>query len=174
MIKPEHKINNRFSSAFSEFFYDQVVTTRGVFVILFSGSGIFRIYLPGSIPREEHRHQRLPWQQLCEDLNIYFAGKMVNWDQYPLDTTGYRPFTAAILDQVRRIPYGRVFTYRETAERAGFPLAWRAAGQALKANRHPIMVPCHRVVTSGIGIGGFSGPPGWKKMLLELERDKKI
>lgn len=40
----------------------------------------------------------------------------------------------------------------------------------MKVNRHPIIVPCHRVIGSGGKIGGFSGPPGWKKMLLELEK----
>jgi len=73
---------------------------------------------------------------------------------------------------VSRIPHGEVRTYREIAALAGSPLAWRAAGQALKVNRHPIIVPCHRVIGSGGKIGGFSGPPGWKKMLLKLEKVK--
>ncbi len=153
----------------SELYYDRINTPKGVFLILFSGFGLFRIYFPGRGPEKKYLHQVMPWQQLSEDLNRYFAGEIINWHRYPLDTSGYRPFTAALLEEVRSIPYGRVSTYRESAERAGYPLAWRAAGQALKANRHPILVPCHRVVTSGGKLGGFSGPSGWKQMLLQME-----
>ncbi|HSW35729.1 MAG TPA: methylated-DNA--[protein]-cysteine S-methyltransferase [Candidatus Limnocylindrales bacterium] len=146
-----------------------VETPHGVFLVLFSRIGIHEIYFPGSRPDHEYPQGDLPWPRFKEDLNRYFAGEAINWNPYPLDCTGYRLFTSRLLDEVRRIPHGLVCTYRDVAARAGSPLAWRAAGQALKANRHPIVVPCHRVISSGGGLGGFSGPPGWKKMLLDLE-----
>jgi len=152
-----------------ELYCDRIDTPKGVFLILFHPGGIYRVYFPGREPEVDYPAGRVPWSNLPEDLNRYLTGKAVDWSKYPLDTAGYRPFTATLLDTIRRIPHGQVCTYREAAEQAGSPLAWRAAGQALKANRHPILVPCHRVVASGGKLGGFSGPPGWKKMLLELE-----
>ena len=152
-----------------ELYCDRIDTPKGVFLIHFSSKGIYEIFFPGSRPNQDYPIRQLPWPQLAFDLNRYLQGETVSWTQYPLDCSGYRPFTAALLDEVRSIPHGQVCTYREAAERAGSPLAWRAAGQALSANRHPIIVPCHRVIGSGGKLGGFSGPPGWKEMLLELE-----
>ncbi len=152
-----------------EYFYDQIPTNRGIFTVLFSAAGIYELYFPGLKSEKRYPQKAFPWPDLAEDLNRYLAGKKVDWMKYPLDLKGYPPFISAVLQEVSRIPYGEVITYREAAERAGSPLAWRAAGQALKTNRHPVIVPCHRVVGSGGKIGGFSGPPGWKRMLLELE-----
>ncbi len=152
-----------------ELYCDRIATPEGVFLILFGIGGIYEIFFPGSGPDREYPYRALPWPQLAEDLNRYLKGEKVDWAGYPLDFSGYRPFTAALLGQVRQIPAGQVCTYRRAAELAGSPKAWRAAGQALKANRHPIIVPCHRVVGSGGKLGGFSGPAGWKEMLLELE-----
>ncbi len=148
---------------------DRIATPRGVFSVIFSNKGIYEIYFPGRIPKREYPQQKLSWLNLADDLKDYLAGQKADWTKYPLDTSGYRPFTAALLEQVRQVPHGQVLTYREVAEKAGFPKAWRAAGQALKANRHPIIVPCHRIVAAGGRLGGFSGPEGWKQMLLELE-----
>ncbi len=152
-----------------ELYLDRINTPKGVFLILFSSEGIYEIFFPGSGPELEYRHRKVPWTQLAADLNRYLAGEEVDWGKYPLDCSGYPPFTAAVLKEVKKLPWGRVCSYRSAAGKAGSPLAWRAAGQALKANRHPIIVPCHRVVASDGKPGGFSGPPGWKQMLLELE-----
>jgi len=153
-----------------EFYGDRIKTAKGQFIVVFTNNGIFEICFPGFTPAQEYQDHELPWPNLTTDLQRYLAGRMVSWEGYPLDNSGYTPFTAALLDKVGSIPYGQVCTYREIAEQAGSPLAWRAAGQALKANRHPIIVPCHRVVGSGGKPGGFSGPSGWKQMLLQLER----
>ncbi len=153
----------------SDLYCDQVVTSRGVFQILFGAEGIYKILFPGASPDKQYPQRELPWSQLAEDLECYLAGQKVDWAKYPLDFSDYGTFTAALLKQVMHIPHGRVCTYREAAEMAGSPKAWRAAGQALKANRHPIIIPCHRVVGSGGKLGGFSGPEGWKEMLLNLE-----
>jgi len=152
-----------------DLYCDRIDTPKGVFLILFHSGGISRIYFPGQDPEYSCPEGKLPWNNLAEDLNRYLSGEAVDWSRYPLDTSCYRPFTKALLEEVRQIPFGRVCTYQEAAERAGSPRACRAAGQALKVNRHPVLVPCHRVVASGGKLGGFSGPPGWKQMLLEIE-----
>ena len=152
-----------------QLYCDRINTPKGVFLILFSDAGIYELYFPGSSPDCEYPRRALPWPELIADLNSYLQGEKVDWSRYPLDCSGYPPFIAAVLEEVSLIPAGEVITYRQAAERAGSPLAWRAAGQALKTNRHPVIVPCHRVVGSSGKLGGFSGPAGWKQMLLELE-----
>lgn len=152
-----------------QFFYNTISTDRGDFLILFNEAGIYELFFPGSANSLSCLRQELPWPGLAEDLRRYLDGEVVSWDQYPLDCSGYRKFSADLLQEVRRIPRGSVCTYRQLAEGAGSPLAWRAAGQALAGNRHPLIVPCHRVVGSDGKLGGFSGPAGWKEMLLKLE-----
>ena len=150
------------------FFQAELETPRGVFSVIFHRYGIYELFFPGCRQEQRYPPRELPWPRLAGDLNRYFRGEKVAWGGYPLDMGDYPPFQRRLLEVVRRIPYGAVCTYREAAERAGSTRGWRAAGQALKANRHPLLVPCHRVVAAG-GLGGFSGPPGWKQMLLELE-----
>ena len=77
----------------------------------------------------------------------------------------------------RRIPRGETRTYAWLAAEAGSPGAARAAGQAMRRNPLPIIVPCHRVVGSGGWLGGYSGddaPSGpqvnLKRFLLQSER----
>ncbi|MFU8793920.1 MAG: methylated-DNA--[protein]-cysteine S-methyltransferase [Dethiobacteria bacterium] len=153
----------------SDLYCSRINTPKGVFLFLFSDMGIYEIYFPGSAPEKNYPERPLPCPELEEDLKRYLQGEFIDWSKYPLDCSGYPPFIAAVLEEVRQIPFGEVITYRQAAEKAGSPLAWRAAGQALKTNRHPVIVPCHRVVGSSGKLGGFSGPPGWKKMLLDLE-----
>jgi methylated-DNA-[protein]-cysteine S-methyltransferase len=62
-----------------------------------------------------------------------------------------------------------VATYGQVAGRAGNVRASRAAGNALGANPIPIVVPCHRVVHAGGGLGGYTGGLDRKRYLLELE-----
>ena len=78
-------------------------------------------------------------------------------------------FGRDVLAATARIPYGEVITYREVASGAQRPLAARAAGNALATNPIPIVVPCHRVVHSGGGLGGYTGGLHRKRFLLRLE-----
>lgn len=87
----------------------------------------------------------------------------------PVDLSGVKGFGHKILRQTARIPFGSVATYRDMAIRAGSPGAVRAAGNALGANPVPIVVPCHRVVRTGGGLGGYTGGLERKIALLELE-----
>jgi methylated-DNA-[protein]-cysteine S-methyltransferase len=66
------------------------------------------------------------------------------------------PFQQRVYDLVARIPRGRVATYRDIADRLGCGSA-RAVGQALKRNPFAPRVPCHRVVSSDLTLGGFQG-----------------
>jgi methylated-DNA-[protein]-cysteine S-methyltransferase len=87
----------------------------------------------------------------------------------PLDHRLTRGFTRRVLEATSRIGYGRTATYREVASHAGSARAVRAAGNALGSNTLPIVVPCHRVVRSGGGLGGYTGGVERKLYLLSLE-----
>ena len=68
-----------------------------------------------------------------------------------------------------RIPYGATATYKQVATEAGNALAFRAAGNALGSNPIPIIVPCHRILHSGGGLGGYTGGLERKRVLLGAE-----
>ena len=74
-------------------------------------------------------------------------------------------FSLKVLEATAAIPYGRVSTYKDMAIQAGSPKAARAAGNALGSNPIPIVVPCHRVLHSGGGLGGYGGGLPMKKFL---------
>lgn len=78
-------------------------------------------------------------------------------------------FTRQVLEVVYRIPWGTVSSYGQVAAMAGRPGAARAAGGAVGRNPVALVIPCHRVLTSDGRIGGWSGRPGWKEWLLDLE-----
>jgi methylated-DNA-[protein]-cysteine S-methyltransferase len=152
------------------FYWDTVETPRGVFTIVFHEKGIYRVFFPGQQEEPAAWPRRdLPWRELKRDLPRYLAGEKVSWEGYPLDESGYSDFTRRLLRLVRTVPYGVLLSYRQAAEKVGSPRGCRAVGQALKRNRHPILVPCHRIIRSSGEPGGFSGPPGWKEFLLALE-----
>jgi O-6-methylguanine DNA methyltransferase len=78
-------------------------------------------------------------------------------------------FELRVWNALRAIPWGQTRTYGEIARAIGDPGAARAVGRANGCNPLPILVPCHRVVSS-TGLGGFSAGLEWKQRLLALER----
>jgi methylated-DNA-[protein]-cysteine S-methyltransferase len=102
------------------------------------------------------------------ELDQYFDGRRTEFDT-DVDLSIVSGFTRRILEAAERIPFGRVMTYRAIAAEAGSPRGARAAGNALGSNPIPIVVPCHRVVHSGGGLGGYTGGLDRKITLLSLE-----
>lgn len=101
-------------------------------------------------------------------LDEYFEGDRHRFE-LPIDWRLVRGFAGEVLRATARIPFGRVSSYREIATDAGSPNAYRAAGNALGSNPIPIVVPCHRVLHSGGGLGGYTGGLERKRFLLDLE-----
>lgn len=101
-------------------------------------------------------------------LDDYFDGRRRRFE-VPIDWSLVRGFAGEVLRATARIPFGAVSTYREVAAEAGSPGAYRAAGNALGRNPVPIVVPCHRVVHAGGGLGGYTGGLDRKRYLLQLE-----
>ena len=95
------------------------------------------------------------------------AGKWVSF--VGIATPKATPFFERCWRACRTIPAGETRTYRWLATAAGSPLAVRAAGQAMRRNPLPMIVPCHRVVAAD-GLGGFLGSnnPRGKQMKLKV------
>ncbi|MCK9463471.1 MAG: methylated-DNA--[protein]-cysteine S-methyltransferase [Proteobacteria bacterium] len=102
------------------------------------------------------------------ELRRYLSGEVTALST-PIDTSRLTPFRRDVYRALARVPCGATVTYGERARLAGHPDAARAVGAAMRANPTPIFVPCHRVVPAGGGLGGWSGPAGWKARLLALE-----
>ena len=102
-----------------------------------------------------------PFKEVIEG---YFEGKVKVID-FPVEIRGTE-FQRKVWKVVRKIPYGTVMTYGKIAKIVG--TSPRAVGMAMRTNRLPLYIPCHRVVSKD-GIGGFSIGIEWKEFLLELE-----
>ncbi|WNI15049.1 methylated-DNA--[protein]-cysteine S-methyltransferase [Actinacidiphila sp. ITFR-21] len=106
---------------------------------------------------------------ITEQLDAYFAGALRNFS-VPLDWSLVTGFNRRVLRELAGgVPYGAVASYQDLADRVGEPGAARAVGVAMAANPLPVVVPCHRVIESGGGIGGFGGGLEIKRSLLALE-----
>jgi methylated-DNA-[protein]-cysteine S-methyltransferase len=105
-----------------------------------------------------------------DSLSAYLEGDDERLD-LPVDLElVHAPFRRAVLETLHReVGRGQVVTYGVLAERSGRPRAIRAAATACARNPVPIVVPCHRVLPSGGGIGGYGGGPERKRALLSLE-----
>ncbi len=102
------------------------------------------------------------------ELDQYFAGRREQFD-LPLDWQLSRGFGRRVLEATARIPFGSTATYKQVATEAGNTRAYRAAGNALGSNPIPIIVPCHRILHSGGGLGGYTGGLDRKRVLLTVE-----
>jgi methylated-DNA-[protein]-cysteine S-methyltransferase len=103
------------------------------------------------------------------ELDEYFAGRRRDFD-LPLDwrlATGFRRTVLSSL--ATGVGYGSTASYAAVAQLAGSPKAVRAVGTACATNPLPVVVPCHRVVRTDGGIGGYLGGVEAKQTLLALE-----
>jgi methylated-DNA-[protein]-cysteine S-methyltransferase len=110
-----------------------------------------------------------PVTRARRQLDEYFDRSRRAFD-VPLDWRLTAGFRREVLRATARIPYGATLTYRQVATQAGSAGAVRAAGTALALNPLPIVVPCHRVLRTGGGLGGYRGGLSTKARLLDLER----
>lgn len=103
-------------------------------------------------------------------IDAYLAGRATEFD-LPLEFADLSAFSQKVLLALTKVPYGTIVSYGELSRMAGAPGAARAVGRVMAANPLPIIVPCHRVIPSSGGIGGYSGGEGSlsKCWLLELE-----
>jgi methylated-DNA-[protein]-cysteine S-methyltransferase len=107
-------------------------------------------------------------------LDEFFGGTRTSFD-LPLDMSLVRSaFQRRVLDAAAAIPYGGRRTYGEVAVTTGSPRAVRAVGSALGANPLCVVVPCHRVLRAGGGLGGYAGGLAAKQWLLDAEGSRTL
>jgi methylated-DNA-[protein]-cysteine S-methyltransferase len=107
--------------------------------------------------------------EAIRQVEAYFAGARRDFE-LPLDWSLVSGFNRQVLRALASgVPYGTVVGYGDLAGRVGQPGAAQAVGAAMGANPLPVVVPCHRVVESDGGIGGFGGGLETKRKLLALE-----
>jgi len=148
------------------------VTELGEIIILASDNYVTDILLPGSdYPYDNvavfsgNRVSELAKEQ----IEGYFAGRVKEFD-IPFEIQG-TSFEKRVYNALLKVPYGTTVAYHELAEMAGNRNAARAVGQALRKNRLPLLIPCHRVTGSNgknIGFMGIRNNPV-QKVLTELE-----
>lgn len=97
----------------------------------------------------------------------YMQGKRQEFS-VPISFTGSE-FQVSVWKNLQLIPYGKVWTYKQLAQYCGNPGASRAAGGASHSNPLPIIVPCHRVISSCDNIGGYVAGRAIKQKLLDME-----
>jgi len=130
----------------------RIKTSQGVFLLEVSVKGLYAVRFPKGTAGKGSLAQ---------------LGRALR--NRKLDLTGYTPFQRKVYAVLRKVPAGKTVTYGELAKRAGYPGAARAIGTAMKKNRLPIVIPCHRVIPRSGGLGEYSAGKKWKRYLLRGE-----
>jgi O-6-methylguanine DNA methyltransferase len=112
-----------------------------------------------------------PPDRIREPLEAYLEDPPSGLPVLPLDLSAGSAFQRDVWEALQAIPAGETRTYGEVAASAGHGGAAQAAGQAVGANPVVLLVPCHRVVPAGGGVGGYSarGGPSMKRRILAAE-----
>ena len=147
-------------------------TERGICLLEWTDRG----GIPKILQRVEKRYRATVMQsengnelldQLQREIDAYFEGSLRKF-RVPVDVIGTL-FEQQVWKELQTIPYGETRSYGQMAALVGKPKASRAVGRANGANYLAVVIPCHRVVESTGGLGGYGGKVWRKKKLLELE-----
>lgn len=121
-----------------------------------------RAILPGKTKITAH---------IRRELSDYFKGELQDF-KTPLKLTG-TDFQKSVWEELIRIPYGTTRSYGEMATRIGNPKAFRAVATSNASNGLALIVPCHRVINTGGGLGGYAGGLDKKQWLLNMESGRR-
>jgi len=155
-------------------------TCLGWVGVIGSPNGLKKVILPlkskkavlgqvASYGCETENHDIAFLTELTDRIRRYFNGEPMDFAD-KVDLAGTTRFQQKVWLTVRNIPRGETRSYGWVANQLGLPKAARAVGQALGRNPVPIVVPCHRVISSDGKLGGFGGGLEVKKFLLQLEQ----
>lgn len=121
----------------------------------------------GEIIRDDQKNKAA-----LSQLKKYLEGKLRRFE-CPVDLRG-TSFEKRVWSELAKIPYGVTRSYKEIAEAIGHPRAFRAVGNANGKNFLPLILPCHRVIESNGGLGGFGHGIKVKKQLLDFEKSHAL
>jgi methylated-DNA-[protein]-cysteine S-methyltransferase len=144
----------------------------GTLYLVASEAGLRGVFWESqALPQASSRAGKNPGRKILAEaerqLIEYFSRRRREFD-LPLDFSG-TPFQERVWRELRRIPYGETIAYRDLARKIGRAKAVRAVGTTNGKNPLCIVVPCHRVIAAGGGLGGYSGGLPAKSKLLALE-----
>ncbi len=122
---------------------------------------------PGEIVKDDRKNRAV-----LSQLKQYLKGKLRRFD-CPLDMRG-TSFEKKVWSKLAKIPFGETRSYKEIGQAAGHPRAFRAVGNANGKNPLPLIIPCHRVIESNGGLGGFGHGIKVKKRLLDFEKSHAL
>ena len=134
-----------------------------------SGAG-FRGWLNVHVPDADPIATTPALDEASAELQAYFAGSLREF-KVPLDLRGTE-FQTRVWRALATIPFGQTWSYAELAKRVGSPKGFRAVGAANGANPLAIVLPCHRVIASDGGLGGYAGGLECKRRLLAFEKGR--
>jgi O-6-methylguanine DNA methyltransferase len=118
---------------------------------------------PGEMIKNDQKNRNV-----LNQLKKYLKGELQSFD-CKLDFKG-TPFQKKVWSALAKIPYGQTRSYKEIARAIGYPKASRAVGNANGQNSIPLIIPCHRVIESNGGLGGFGHGIKVKRWLLDFEK----
>ena len=158
--------------------YDTIATPLGPLTILFHGGNMVSAgftedpaYLRSRLARR-HRTDALVWQAaplgVEAAVDAYFSGDLAAIDGVAIELEG-TPGQIALWRELRAVAPGSRCTYRELAARVGRPNSPRAAGAACSRNPIALIVPCHRIIRTDGGLGGYLYGLEIKEALLAYE-----
>lgn len=138
----------------------------GIIKLTYEGNTLLKLDIVNEIelPNEKNEFTDKIFSQIQE----YLEGKRKNFENINLKLTG-TDFQLKVWNEIKKIPYGKISTYKEVAILIGNEKACRAVGNALNKNPIPIIIPCHRIVGSSGDLTGFAYGVDLKKKLIELE-----
>ena len=151
-----------------------VDTTLGRMLVAATARGVCRLSFNEG---REALESRFPQAELIEGGAEFstLLGQVIaaveapgDFAHIPLDVKG-TAFQEAVWRELQRIPKGETRTYAQLAAAVGRPKAVRAAGSANGANNVAVLIPCHRVIATGGGLGGYAYGLEIKRKLLEKE-----
>lgn len=162
-------------------FYEEMESMIGPITVIATENGVCRIdfgSLEENLPslqawmskhylKGELIHSPDKMQPVIEQLRSYFNGTLQEF-AVPLDLYG-TPFQIKVWEQLKVIPYGSTYSYKDIAQGIGAPKAVRAVGSANNKNPVPIIIPCHRVIGSNGALVGYGGGLDKKELLLNIE-----
>lgn len=129
----------------------------------------FKDALARMFPEETFSEDAKKLKTYRRELEEYFSGKRTRFT-VSVDLCAVRgPFRRKVLKKLFALPLGRVISYGALAKQSGSPGAARAVGTAMSTNPISLVIPCHRVVGAGGGLGGYTGGLPRKKKLLAHE-----
>lgn len=113
------------------------------------------------------------FSELFDAIISYFDGELIDFSQFKKHyrLENYPDFKRKVLVKCLSVKYGKVLTYKDLADKAGNEKASRAVGVIMANNKLPLLIPCHRIIRSDGGVGGYSGAGGVKNKIKMLKME---